>query len=372
MPWKAVSLMDVREEFCRLASQEGRQMRELCQRYGISPTTGYQWLRRYQAAGRAGLTDASRRPHHAPHQTDPAVEAAVLAVRTAHPTWGGRKIRAVLLRAGGTSPSASTITAILTRHGCLAPGDPRDRQDPQRFEAPFPNALWQMDFKGHIPLVRGGRCHPLTVLDDHSRFNLTIHALGSEQTLPVQAELTRVFQRYGLPNRILCDNGAPWGNAQRRFTVLGVWLLRLDVLPIHGRPYHPATQGKEERFHRTLVTDLLATTTFGTLAEAQQGFDRFRASYNHERPHDAIGLVPPATRYQVSARALPATLPPVEYDDHELVRRVTTNGRIKLAGRTYPVGEGFAGSPVAIRPTEVDGVEHVFFRHYPVATIDRR
>jgi transposase InsO family protein len=372
MPWKAVSLMDAREEFCRLASQEGRQMRELCRRYEISPTTGYQWLRRYQAAGRVGLADVSRRPHHSPSQIDAALEDAVLAVRTAHPTWGGRKIRAVLLRAGGPSPSASTITAILTRHGCLAPGDPRDRQAPQRFEAPYPHALWQMDFKGHFPLVRGGRCHPLTVLDDHSRFNLTIHALGTEHTAPVQAELTRLFQRYGLPNRILCDNGAPWGSSGLRTTTLGVWLLRLDVGVIHGRPYHPATQGKEERFHRTLVTDLLATTSFGTLDEAQQGFDHFRASYNHERPHEAIGLVPPSSRYHLSGRAFPATLPAVEYDSHELVRRVTTNGRIKLAGHTYPVGEAFTGYPVAIRPSEIDGIEHVYFRHYPVATIDRR
>jgi transposase InsO family protein len=362
--------MDEREEFARLAATEGANRRELCRRYGISPTTGYTWLRRYQEQGRAGLADHARRPWHSPGQTPAAVEARVIAVRQEHPAWGGRKIRAVLLREGIPAPSASTITAILTRHQLIAPEATLLRLQPQRFEAAYPNDLWQMDFKGHIPLVGGGRCHPLTVLDDHSRFNLGLRALGSEQTEPVKAELIRLFCRYGLPNRILCDNGPPWGSSVGPFTTLGVWLLHLDVVPIHGRPYHPQTQGKDERFHRSLTEELLRTRSFATLHDAQAAFDGWRHVYNQVRPHEALGLVPPMTRYRSSPRPYPQQVPVIDYPDTDVVRRPSTRGVIKLRGRSFYVGEAFHGYPVALRPTPDEAGYTVFFRHYAVARID--
>jgi transposase InsO family protein len=264
MPWKEQSIMELREEFCRLALSEGVTMRELCRRFGISPTTGYTWRARYQEGGRAELADHSRRPHTSPAKTTQETEAQVLRVRAAHPCWGGRKIRAVLLRERGDAPSASTITQILARHHCLAPEASLVRQHPIRFEAPFPNALWQMDFKGYLMLADGSQCHPLTVLDDHSRFSLGVRALPTQQGTAVKAELTHIFQRYGLPNRILCDNGGPWGSSVSRFSALGVWLLHLDVVPIHGRPYHPQTQGKDERFHRTLMEEVVQARSLST------------------------------------------------------------------------------------------------------------
>jgi transposase InsO family protein len=373
MPWKEQSLMEIREEFCQLAAQEGVSMRELCRRFGISPTTGYEWRQRYQQAGRAGLADRSRRPHASPRQTSAAVEEEVVRIREAHPAWGGRKIRAVLQREGVASPSASTITAILARRGLLAPEEQTRRQQPIRFVAPFPNALWQMDFKGHFPLVGAGRCHPLTVLDDHSRFALGLRALGDEQLPSVQAELVRLFRHYGLPNQILCDNGPPWGSpVPGSMTRLMVWLLHLDVPVIHGRPHHPQTQGKDERFHRTLVTELLTTQSFASLTQAQHAFDRWRQVYNHDRPHEAIDQQPPISRYQPSPRPYPSQLPTIEYGRSEVVRRVTSRGIVKLGGRQYYLGEGFAGYPVALRPTSEEAILQVLFRHYPVARIDRR
>lgn len=373
MPWKEQSVMEVREEFCQLVEQEGVSMRELCRRFGISPTTGYEWRQRYQQAGRAGLADRSRRPHASPSKTATAIEEEVVRIRDAHPAWGGRKIRAVLQRDGGASPSASTITAILARRGLLAPEEQTRRQQPIRFEAPFANALWQMDFKGHIPLVGTGRCHPLTVLDDHSRFALGLRALGDEQLPSVQAELIRLFTHYGLPNRILCDNGPPWGcSTPGSLTRLMVWLLHLDVVVIHGRPLHPQTQGKDERFHRTLVTEVLAAQSFATLVQAQRAFDTWRQVYNAERPHEALDQQPPSSRYQPSPRSYPARLPPIEYASGELVRRVTTRGIIKVRGNQYSLGEGFAGYPVAVRPTSEEAIYQVLFRHYPVGRIDLR
>lgn len=371
MPWKEQSIMEAREEFCRLALQEGVNRRAVCRRFGISPTTGYRWLERYQDRGRAGLADRERRPHRSPGKTTDELEAAVLEVRAAHPAWGGRKIRAVLERRGQAAPSASTITAILRRHGLLAAEDTACHRPPQRFEAAFPNALWQMDFKGHLPLTSQRRYHPLTVLDDHSRFALGLRALGDEQTATVQAELITLFRRYGLPNRILCDNGPPWGSPIRgTYTTLMVWLLRLDVPVIHGRPRHPQTQGKDERFHRTLLTEVLASESFATLDQAQQRLDRWRQVYNQDRPHEALGLQPPITRYQPSPRSYPAQLPPVEYASSEVVRQVSSRGVIRLEGRPYYVGEAFAGYPVAVRPTATEARSAVLFRHYPVAHID--
>lgn len=199
-----------------LAQQEGANIRELCRRFAISPDTAYRLLARYQREGAEGLRDRSRRPLHSPTQTDPAMAAAVCAVRIAHPAWGGRKIRRFLLDQGAiTAPAASTITDIVRRHDLLDPDASAKHRAWQRFAAPAPNDRWQMDFKGHIAL-RHGRCHPLTVLDDHSRYSLAIEACGDEQTGTVQARLIALFRRYGLPWRMLTDNGAPWGGALPR------------------------------------------------------------------------------------------------------------------------------------------------------------
>ncbi|MGH7429172.1 MAG: helix-turn-helix domain-containing protein, partial [Candidatus Methylomirabilaceae bacterium] len=190
MSWQEVSTVSLRQEFVMLATAEGANVRALCRRYTISPKTGYKWLARYRRQGRAGLTDRARRPHRSPTRTPAALERAVLAVRAAHPVWGGRKIRAVLLARGHQRlPSPSTVTAILRRHGQLAPAEGARHTAWQRFEHDAPNRLWQMDFKGHFALLHG-RCHPLTVLDDHSRFAVGLQACGDETGQTVQARLT--------------------------------------------------------------------------------------------------------------------------------------------------------------------------------------
>jgi transposase InsO family protein len=364
--------MSQRRDFVHLAGQPGANVRELCRRFGISPPTAYKWLARHRAGGDAGLADRPRRPLTSPGRTACALEQAVVALRRRHPAWGGRKLRRRLKDLGHAGvPAASTITAILRRGGLLPAG--RAAPGPhQFFEAAAPNDLWQMDFKGHFGLADGGRCHPLTVLDDHSRFAVGLLACGNEQGPLVQDRLTDCFRRFGLPARLLCDNGPPWGDSRTllRHTRLTVWLLRLGVGVIHGRPRHPQTQGKEERFHRTLTAELLQGRSFRDLAECQRRFDAWRALYNHQRPHEALDLGVPAGRYRASPRPFPERLPAWEYDRTDAVRKVQAGGVISFRGRDWPVGEAFRGEHVAVRPTTTDGLWRVHFGVHPVAEID--
>jgi transposase-like protein len=167
MPWREVSVMDQRREFVRLAMQEGTNRRELCRRFGIHPDTGYKWLGRWQDGQQ--IADRSRRPHSSPQQTDRAVEERILAIRDAHPAWGARKIARCLERESRGSPAFSTVHQILCRTGRIKP-PLGGAVASERFEMPAPNLLWQMDFKGWVRLGNDAQCHPLTVVDDHSRY----------------------------------------------------------------------------------------------------------------------------------------------------------------------------------------------------------
>lgn len=370
MPWKEVTIMSQRRAFVELAGKAGANMRELCRRFGISPPTGYKWLTRYREGGVPVLQDQSRRPQRSPAQTADTMEAAVLAERAVHPTWGGRKLQRRLVNLGRHSvPAPSTITAILRRHGQLDAAANATHRPWQRFEAPFPNALWQMDFKGHFALGNHRRCHPLTVLDDCSRFNVGLVACGDEGGETVRDCLTPIFRCYGLPDRMLMDNGGPWGEG-REYTKLAVWLLRLDIAVSHGRPYHPQTQGKDERFHRTLQAELLGNRLFADHAHCQAAFDPWRDSYNFERPHEALGLATPASRYTMSRRPFPERLPAIEYGPGDQVRKVQGNGELYFLGRVLTVGRAFIGEPVALRPTVVDGRWEVFYCRQHLGGID--
>jgi len=270
-------------------------------------------------------------------------------------------------------PAPSTITEILRRNNQLDPEEARKHQPWQRFEAETPNRLWQMDFKGHFPLAHGGRCHPLTVLDDHSRFALGLRACGNERRITVQNDLTAIFRRYGLPERILVDNGSPWGYTwEYQHTRLSAWLIRLGIKVIHARPHHPQTLGKGERFHRTLEAELLRGRTFKDLNHCQQLFDPWRDMYNLERPHQALDMAVPVIRYRESPRTFPETLPPIEYGPDDIVRKVDETGRVFYRYKKFKVGKGFRGYYVALRPKLIDGVFDVFFCHQKVKSLDLR
>jgi transposase InsO family protein len=374
MPFRERSILEAREEFCRLALSPGANVSEVCRRFGVSRDRGYVWLSRYQAAGVAGLVDRSRRPGSSPSRSAPELEAKVLAVRAAHPAWGGRKIARVLQNQGeARPPAASTITEILRRHDKLDGPGAGEARALSRFEHPAPNEQWQMDFKGHVAMGQG-RCHPLTVLDDHSRYALALEACANEQTQTVQGRLIGVFRRYGLPRRILCDNGSPWGTSgsDQRHTVLSVWLMDLDIGVVHGRPYHPQTQGKDERFHRTLKLEVLKRGDLRDLAHAQAAFDAWRGVYNAHRPHQALGMDVPADRYSLSPRPMPDAIEPPEYAPGAITRSVQQGGHIAFKGHDVSCSKAFAGKRVAFHATDVDGVFDLYYRRHRHSHVDLR
>jgi transposase InsO family protein len=369
MPWREVSIMEQRREFVRLATAAGANRRELCRRFGIHPSTGYKWLGR--GASERGLGDRSRRPHASPRRTAGAIEDRILALRDAHPAWGSRKLARCLEREGLNCPAASTVHEILRRHGRIvaAPGGAAPHV---RFEKEAPNLLWQMDFKGHVGLADGSRCHPLTVVDDHSRYDVCLEACADEQGETVQGRLELTFRRYGLPEAFFVDNGGPWGDSHgQHWTRLTVWLLKLGIAVLHSRPYHPQSRGKNERFHRTLKAEVFALKRYRDLAEVQRAFDAWRLVYNLDRPHQGLGQEVPASRYRPSARSLPARLAEPQYDAGEIVRKVLSNkGYISFKGRLWKVPQAFCGERVAIRPLSPDGRYGVFFAAHQIATID--
>lgn len=366
--------MTLRKEFVALALGQGVSVTELARRFGISRKTAYKWLHR-EAAGES-LTDRSRRPHGSPMRTSEATTAAVLALRRQHPCWGGRKLHRVLCNEGHANvPAPSTITHLLRRHGLIVAGAPDTPRPWQRFEHAAPNDLWQMDFKGTVT-VGQGRCDPLTVLDDHSRYNLALHASADMRTATVQDVLTATFRRYGLPVRMNMDNGSPWGSPggdSRGLSALSLWLVRLGIQVSFSAPAHPQTNGKDERFHRSLKAEVLNGRTWTDRVHMQRAFDAWRAIYNHRRPHAGIGLAVPGARYRPSPRRFPETLPPIEYAPGDIVRTVHWGGRVTFQGRSLKGSNALRGLPIALRPSpDHDGVYILFFMHHRLATLDMR
>jgi transposase InsO family protein len=366
--------MEEREEFVRLALKPGANISDLCRRFGVERSNGYKWLKRYRLEGREGLGDRTRRPRCSPLRSDDETEAEVLRIRAeSNNAWGGRKIAKVMQRNGfARVPAVSTITEILRRHGKLEQTSSEHPGPFTRFERRAANDLWQMDFKGHFALKRG-RCHPLTVIDDHSRYALGLQACADEQDKTVRERLAALFERYGLPHALLTDNGSPWADSGGQpFTALSVWLMRLGIRISHGRPYHPQTQGKDERFHRTLKAEVLRGRSFDDLAACQRAFDRWRTIYNHERPHQALDLATPITRYEASPRPFPRELEPIAYWPGDIVRKVDSDGFISFRTTPVRIGKPFKSQLVALRPTDQDGVLSIFFCTHKIGALDLR
>jgi transposase InsO family protein len=370
MAWMEKSVTEQRQEFVLLARNAGANISELSQRFGISRKTAYKWLARYDPQAPDGaLQDRSRRPLSSPKHSSFELEQQVLTVRAAHGAWGARKIAWILSHEQGLNVAPSTVNSILRRHGCISEAASQAAKPWQRFEHEAPNDLWQIDFKGHFALSQSQtRCHALTAIDDHSRYNLVLKALTQETRAGVQSALIEAFERYGLPQRINADNGPPWGShvrqddatyqkgykGQRRaLTQLGVWLIRLGVDLSHSRPRHPQTNGKDERFHRTLNAEVIARKHLVDMAHTQQEFDAWRHIYNHRRPHEAIQMQTPSQRYQASQRIYSSSLAPIEYQNGDWVRKVDQEGRISFKGHEIRVGKALYGNPIAIRANPI-------------------
>jgi transposase InsO family protein len=326
-----------------------RPVGEIAAKYGVSRTVVHRWLKRSWAEGVAGMGDRSRRPLCSPRRTPASVEEVVCALRGKRETWGPEKLHRCLQRKGVEGLcSGRTVGRILQRCGKVAPREGPPAAECHCFERPGPNELWQLDFKGHLhlPVYPPLRVLPMSIEDDHSRFALTLRANGDCQLPTVWGVLWEVFGEYGLPQAILTDNDTVFRGHTGAVTTWTARLWRLGIAHLSGRPYPPQTQGKVERLHGTLQQDVLKRQRFHSLEELQAALDAFRETYNHERPHAALELDVPAEHYRPSPR--PAQLPPVEYPEGAVLRKVWRNGAIKVRGCRLHVGEGLAGEQVQL------------------------
>ncbi len=373
MAWKVNTKMSQRYEFLQLANKEDCNFSQLCKRFNISRPTGYKWLNRYDEKDISSLEDHSKKPHHSKYKTSSKVKKLILDLRKQHISWGGRKLKRRLEDLGYKNiPSATTIGNILKRNGIIDDEASRKAKPFIRFEHPNPNDLWQMDFKGWFNMDTR-RCYPLTVLDDHSRYSIVLKACLHERTEVVQSALIEAFRRYGLPKRMTMDNGSPWaGHERKQLTALTAWLIRLGIKVSHSRPYHPQTQGKDERFHRTMKVELLNHNYYSDLEEVTIAFNAWQHIYNTQRPHEALNMDTPISRYKQSPRSYPEILPPIEYDYNDTVRKINGDGKLSVHGIVFTISRALEGQYIALRPTKTDGVIDVFYCHQKIKTLDLR
>ena len=370
MPWNDRNKMTIKRELVLKLLTNEQSITNLCKEYGISRKTAYKWLKRYENDGIIGLEDKPKVPFQTKSTNYEHVEL-IINTRRKFPAWGGRKLRVYLINEGYDVPSEPTFNRILKKHGLIDVSESEKRQPFIRFERSKPNELWQMDFKGHFQL-KEGRCHPLTVLDDHSRFAICLNAYKSEDGLSVQEGLTNAFRMYGLPEAMTMDNGSPWkGSYPWRLSRLTVWLMRLGIKISHSSPGHPQTQGKDERFHRTIKEEILKYYQFKDLKDTQERFDEWKYQYNYIRPHEGIGMKRPADRYYSSPRLFPEVLPELIYEDAHEIRKVQKNGIIEFEGKRYFLGEHFYGELIGIKKVE-DNQFDLYFSKTKLSRIDIR
>ena len=371
MPWIERTAMSERLLFIEEVLSSKDTKSSICEKYGVSRTTGYYWKKRYERYGKSGLKNRSRRPHNSPNQTPAEIESLCIEVQKQHPTWGGVKIHRHLSNQGYTDlPTSKTINRILKRHGYVSEVESEKHRAWIRFEHEYPNDLWQMDFKGHV-IIHGKAYYPLTLLDDHSRYCLCVQVCEDQGTETVKQVLTDVFRKHGLPKQMTMDNGVPWGSSQgKRYSKLAAWLMRLGITVSYSRPMHPQTQGKLERMHRTLKEDCLKRFTFENGDELQRGFNWWRDIYNNVRPHGALNLDCPVDHYKVSDNTFPEVLPEIKYESDLIVKKVKYKGHIKLEDESYLISAAFKGLDVGLKKDEINNSYDVFFCHQKIGVID--
>jgi len=368
MPWKTESVVEQRLSFVIEARQGRDSFSELSRRYGVSRQTGYEWVKRYQEAGTIeGLKDKSRRPQHSPQRTSPTLEQRVLAIRDAK-GWGANKIQYVMGREGMALP-VITIHRILRRNGRV-PLPSQRRLAPGRFARSSCNELAQMDFKGDYRLASGGKCYPLTLIDDCSRYLLGLWPLPSLEGEAVYQVLKRHFRQQGVPQEMLMDHGSTWyaNNTEHGLTWLSIWLIKQGITIKYSGVHHPQTQGKVERFHRTLKERTEHRGAPQTMSEWRRWAKEMRQEYNEQRPHEALGMRPPAEVYsRENLRPYQEHPREWEYDGGE-VRRLDNEGGFTKYGCWYFVCQALTKE--LVRLDEFDDKLTVTFRHLTIREID--
>ncbi len=366
MPWMERRVKMLREEFIIRSEHEDRNFSALCEEYGISRKTGYKWLKRYQEE--QSLEDRSRRPKQSGSKTDEQIERLILDLRREYPGWGARKIQAYLSGKGHSMPSVRTVNNILGRNGMISKEASLAHRPFKRFERERNNELWQADFKGDVLMADGERCYPLTILDDHSRYALLIEPKRDQRD--VLGSFLRVFRMFGLPEAVLTDNGPSFAGFKNGYTLFERALMDQDILPIHGRVHHPQTQGKIERFHRSMDIEVLKVHRIQNFADAVMELERWGRLYNHERPHQALGDRCPAQVYTSSSREYQENVSPYEYSSQYRLFKINNWGFLRFANYQIYISETFRDTRVQLIPNSEDDVALVCYRNFIVAKID--
>jgi len=362
--------MDQRIELLQLWSTGQYGKSALARHFGVSRPTLDKWLSRYAQHGEPGLQELSRRPHHSPGRTADSLVERLIEEKLRHLDWGPKKLVVCLRRQEPEQPwpSPSTAGVWLKRAGLVQPRR-RPRKTPVN-DVPLhageqPNQLWCVDFKGQFRTGDGRWCYPLTLTDHASRYLLGCRGLPRPT-----AQLTRpwfewAFREYGLPEVIRSDNGSPFASVGLGgLSHLAVWWIRLGIHPERIKPGRPDQNGRHERMHRSLKAAVLQPPAFDLIGQ-QQDFERFRLEFNQLRPHEALHMEVPASRYRPSERAYPEVLRALDYPPVWEVRRVRSNGCIKWQGRLVFVAEALIDEWVALQEIDND-VWQLCFSHYPL------
>jgi transposase InsO family protein len=374
MPWRKVSVEDARLEFIA-RKREGHSMTELCREFGISRKTGYKIVARYEECGAAALFDRPRTPGRVANRLAPAIEQMIVDLKRAKPHWGARKLRELLARrmegAAGPLPARSTLHAVLDRHGLVEHAQQRRARvtGTALSDGAQPNDLWCVDFKGEFLLGDKRYCYPLTVTDHSSRYLLLCEALTSTREDPAIAAFARLFQERGLPRAIRSDNGVPFAtpNGLYNLSRLSVAWLRLGIAIERITPGRPQQNGRHERMHLTLKKETTRPAGANSLQQ-QARFDAFIAEFNTERPHEALDMATPASRYTSSPRPFTG-LPDLAYPLHDREAIVGNSGQIRLNKANVAISHVLAGQKIGLRETD-DGIWLVSFMQYDLGYID--
>jgi transposase InsO family protein len=369
MPWKGVTVSEQRERFLEDFKLNYYSITDLAERFGISRRTAHKWVNRFEKYGQEGFDEHSRRPHSCPWQTDPAIVEELVSLRKAHTNWGPAKLLDLMHQRHPQAnlPVVSTAARILARHGLVRSRRRYRRAHPgcPKSTPHGPNDIWAADYKGQFRLKNGQYCFPLTVSDLASRY-----VLGVDAHLAISLERTiehfrRLFETYGIPNRIRTDNGSPFASsALARLSTLSVWFVKLGIYPELIEPGQPQQNGVHERMHRTLKQEATIPPA-SSLRGQQRKFDAFRQEFNEVRPHESLGMKRPAQLYRPSTRAMPKRIRPYEYPCHYLVRRVSRCGTIRVLRNQVFVSQTLSEDYVGLEEVD-DGVYDLFFCFYHI------
>jgi transposase InsO family protein len=375
MPWKETNAMEQRKEFILAYLQKEEDLKALCTRFGISEKTGHKWKNRFLEQGFVGLQEESRAPKSRPNQLGEDAVIRLIAMRTAHPSWGPKKLRVLYARAysGEDTPSESSIYRVLGKAGLLEKRRVRQVDSSaatlrRRVEPQASGDVWTVDFKGWWT-SGGERCVPLTVRDLKSKYILTIRLMQSSTAESVKAVFEELFRKFGLPKVIRSDNGTPFATTQGYLglTTLSAWWMSLGILPDRTDPGTPTQNGSHERMHADISREIQGKIP-GGIAANQAAIDLWAKEYNEIRPHEAIGMQTPSEVFSQSERPYDALLP-IEYPLGFQTRKVNKNGFVKLGNRQFQVSSSLRGLTVGLQPN-CQTQYTIWLADFPIAILD--